>query len=204
MDTHDLHYLSRKVALEQEWTTLNQEDYINKLNGMKRDAVIKTIFWQDVSDELIVRVSNNKQYASDKFLREGYELKLLTWVKELVQYLQNKGISYWIWSSSANARKFIELSWNKDLFPSIITWDMVKQGKPHPETFTTLADLLQQDYENCIVIEDSKSGITAAQSANMKTVGVTHSGEIQEDDSWIDLIIKDLSEYQKIISHFGL
>ena len=204
MDTNDLHYLSRKIALEQEWVALSHEEYITKFNGMRRDTVIKTIFWQDVSDERMNRVSTNKQHALEHALHEGYELKILPWVKEFVQYLQNKGISYWIWSSSANARKFIELSWNKNLFPSIITWDMVKQGKPHPEIFTTLADLLGQEYKNCIVIEDSKAGIQAAQTAQMKTVGITHSWEIQDTTPWIDLIINNLSEYQKIISYFEL
>ncbi|MDO8660099.1 MAG: HAD family phosphatase [Candidatus Parcubacteria bacterium] len=49
------------------------------------------------------------------------------------------------------------------------------KGKPHPDIFIYTASRIGQNPENCIVIEDAPKGVTAANSAGMKSIAITTS-----------------------------
>lgn len=53
------------------------------------------------------------------------------------------------------------------IFPVIVTGSDVPLGKPDPAIFLKAADLLGQAPEECLVIEDSVSGVAAAKAAGM-------------------------------------
>jgi|GEM_PF-2452048 len=57
-----------------------------------------------------------------------------------------------------------------DDFDAIITIDDVKYPKPHPQPYQHMIRRLEQAPENCIVIEDSISGVTSAVKAGTKTI----------------------------------
>ncbi|MDN5216334.1 HAD family phosphatase [Fulvivirgaceae bacterium BMA12] len=59
-----------------------------------------------------------------------------------------------------------------DFFQQVVTADMVKLGKPHPEPFLMAAEKLAVDSERCVVFEDSVSGISGAVSAGMLPIGI--------------------------------
>lgn len=65
-----------------------------------------------------------------------------------------------------------------DAFDIIIGGDDVSKGKPHPESYLTAAALLEVDPTHCVAFEDSLIGITAAEAAGTKAVGVSHIVEI--------------------------
>ncbi|MFR8204961.1 MAG: HAD family hydrolase [Alphaproteobacteria bacterium] len=58
------------------------------------------------------------------------------------------------------------------LFPDekIFTADMVEHGKPEPDLFWLAAKTMGEQPENCVVIEDSLPGMTAALRAGMTAV----------------------------------
>lgn len=60
-------------------------------------------------------------------------------------------------------------------FDAIVTADDIKHGKPHPEGYLAAANLLHARPEDCLVIEDSPSGVQAAVAADMYAVGVLHT-----------------------------
>lgn len=59
-----------------------------------------------------------------------------------------------------------------EVFAVVVTGDRVTHGKPHPEPYLTAATELGVDIENCVVIEDSPTGITAAVAAGARTIAV--------------------------------
>ncbi len=64
-------------------------------------------------------------------------------------------------------------------FQQVVTADMVKLGKPHPEPFLMAAEKLAVDSERCVVFEDSISGISAAASAGMFPIGINKESRQQ-------------------------
>ncbi len=60
--------------------------------------------------------------------------------------------------------------------PHIFSASQVKRGKPAPDVFLYAASQMGFDPADCIVIEDSVNGVTAARRAGMKVLGFTGAG----------------------------
>lgn len=61
----------------------------------------------------------------------------------------------------------------KQLFRVTISGDDVQRGKPDPEPYLLTAARLGVQPHECLVIEDSQSGITSAKTAGCYCVGIT-------------------------------
>lgn len=83
----------------------------------------------------------------------------------------------------------------RDYFEVLISGDMVTRCKPDPEIFLMAASRLGLQPEECVVFEDSVSGVAAARAAGMKVVAVTTTHTAEELTTHItpDLIVPDFS-----------
>ncbi len=70
-----------------------------------------------------------------------------------------------------------------DIFDSVTTGEEVDSPKPSPDIFLVAAGKLGVEPADCLVIEDSLAGVTAAIEANMKVIAVSpdddESGELE-------------------------
>ena len=69
----------------------------------------------------------------------------------------------------------------------IFTVDCVKRGKPEPDLFLYAADKMGEKPQDCLVIEDSIAGMTAAIRAKMLVVAFLGS-EIYQHQAYIDKV----------------
>jgi len=65
-----------------------------------------------------------------------------------------------------------------DAFDVIVGGDDVINGKPHPESYLMAARMLGVEPAECVAFEDSLTGISAAEAAGTKAVGIPHIVEI--------------------------
>lgn len=70
-----------------------------------------------------------------------------------------------------------------DTFAVVVTGDEVSKGKPHPEPYLTAAARLAVDPRDCVVIEDSPTGIASGVAAGCAVVGVPHVAALVESPS---------------------
>jgi HAD superfamily hydrolase (TIGR01509 family) len=71
----------------------------------------------------------------------------------------------------------------EDWFDAVVCAEDYDQGKPHPDPFLLAAKLLGVPPEDCVVFEDSPTGIEAAKSAGMEWVFVSspdHHGKTSD------------------------
>ncbi len=103
------------------------------------------------------------------------ELEIVAGVSGVLEYLKASGISASIGSNSPKKRVelAIELTGIKQHFSRIVTYEDVPHGKPAPDIFLQAARLAGVAIENCLVIEDSLTGTTAAVAAGIRTIGFT-------------------------------
>jgi HAD superfamily hydrolase (TIGR01509 family) len=64
-------------------------------------------------------------------------------------------------------------------FDVIVCGDDVTEGKPAPESHLRAATLLGVAPEDCLVIEDSPTGVAAAEAAGMVVLVVPHAGAVE-------------------------
>lgn len=60
-------------------------------------------------------------------------------------------------------------------FAAIVSVQDVAHGKPAPDVFFRAAELLGQKPADCIALEDSAAGVTAANAAGMQVIAITNT-----------------------------
>lgn len=94
---------------------------------------------------------------------------------EFVEQLNKAGIATCIVTSSDQKKMDAVYAQHPDFkehFNAIVTGDMVKNAKPHPECFLLGAKLINCDCSQCLIFEDSIKGLRAAQAAGGKVIGL--------------------------------
>jgi HAD superfamily hydrolase (TIGR01509 family) len=65
-------------------------------------------------------------------------------------------------------------------FTAVVTGDIVRHGKPHPEPYLAAARLLGVATGACVAIEDSPPGVASAVAAGIPTIAVPHQVPVPE------------------------
>ena len=119
---------------------------------------------------------------------------------ELVRELQSHGIKTAL--VSASPRNIVDAVLDNvghDLFPFSISADDVKKTKPDPEGYLKAASMSGSEITNCLVFEDSLTGMNAAIASGAYLIGVPHLVTIEESERI--RVIKSLEQisYTKLI-----
>jgi beta-phosphoglucomutase-like phosphatase (HAD superfamily) len=89
--------------------------------------------------------------------------------------------------------------------PYIFSADFVARAKPHPALFLYAAEQMEAAPEECLVVEDSPTGISAARAAGMKVIGFSGGGHCGPDHaerlSGANAIISDMRELPATIQN---
>jgi len=94
-----------------------------------------------------------------------------------------------------------------DLFPFSISSDDVERTKPHPDAYLKAAQITNSAIGNCLVFEDSLTGVGAATSSGAWLVAVPHL--VHVDESERVRVIKSLeqlnfSKIQELFKDFSI
>nr|WP_321274383.1 hexitol phosphatase HxpB [uncultured Vibrio sp.] len=122
----------------------------------------------------------------------------MTGVYEALDYFAKQGLQVALATSSNHVvinAVFERLQlWDK--FSVVCSAEDEEYGKPHPDVYLTAARKLHMAVAECLVIEDSFTGLTAAKTANMTTYLVSPNYE-QHKFSIADGCYSDLESMMK-------
>jgi sugar-phosphatase len=104
-------------------------------------------------------------------------------------------------SVGASARPFLDRHQITKLFEVIVTGDEIERGKPDPDIYLHTSEKLGVPNHQCLVIEDSLSGITAAKAANMRVAAIPDRRFVDpaEYKKAADYLLDDLSEIPRLV-----
>lgn len=163
------------------------------LKGHEQWAEIRKTHGIDEDIE-ILREKRRKAYI--KIVQKN-GVKTMPGVISLLKQLKEKG-DLKIGLASNTALKHILLILNKikvrSYFNLIISADHVKNAKPHPDIYLKAAKGLKLDPGDCLVLEDSQSGVIAAKKAGMYVIAVPSRFTNHQDFSQSDLIVPSLAK----------
>ena len=148
-------------------------------------------------EELVL--DKRKRYVS--FFENDPNLHLVNGVEEIIKHFYIKRIKLILASSSAMVN--IDRVFNRfnlhQYFTAKISGADLTASKPHPEIFNKAAILGTTPKENCVIIEDSDNGVTAANKANIFVFGYKNplsQGQTLEN---ANAVIEHFSELKAII-----
>jgi HAD superfamily hydrolase (TIGR01509 family) len=104
-------------------------------------------------------------------------------------------------SVSASARPFLDRHQLTKFFEVIVTGDEIERGKPEPDIYLHTAKKLGLAADECLVIEDSLSGIAAAKAAKMRVAAIPDRRFVdpREYEKECDYLLDDLSEIPALV-----
>jgi HAD superfamily hydrolase (TIGR01509 family) len=113
------------------------------------------------------------------------ELKIVAGVKASLQLLASRDITFSVASNSPHQRVELALALTdiRTSFREITTKDEVREGKPAPDVFLRALEKSGFNAEQCIVVEDSATGVTAAVAAGIRTLAFTGTHHEPESQS---------------------
>ncbi|MCU0570887.1 MAG: beta-phosphoglucomutase [Oculatellaceae cyanobacterium Prado106] len=179
-DTAEYHYRSwQQLADEMNWPFDRQAN--EALRGVSRRDSLRLIMEHAkaagkldrpyTEAEIQDMMERKNRYYVD-FIQTVSPADLLPGSLELLEELKQDGIRIALGSASKNARSVIEKLGIASYIEVVADGYSVERSKPAPDLFLYAAEQLGLAPQNCVVVEDSASGIEAAIAAGMKSVGL--------------------------------
>ncbi|MBF8438189.1 beta-phosphoglucomutase [Halanaerobiaceae bacterium Z-7014] len=196
-ETSEYHYQSWQRMADEEGLDFNRE--VNeKLRGVSRRRSLEIILDdKELTEQEMNKLMDKKNGYYQEYLKDMDENDMLPGAMDLINTSLEKGFKLAIASSSKNAKTVISALKIGDLFETISDGFSVDNPKPAPDLFLFTAEKLELSPEECIVFEDAKAGIDAAQAANMLSVGIGPEERVGHADFRFDTV-KEV-ELEKIL-----
>jgi beta-phosphoglucomutase len=174
VDTAKYHYLAWKAlanGLNFDFTPEQNEllKGVSRVRSLDILLDIGKIHLEEDQKQLLL-VEKNEEYL--QYISQMDHKEILPGIDDLLHFLKLNKIPFALGSASKNARLILEKLNLLHLFQAIVDGNDVSTAKPDPEVFLIAARKLGKDPEACIVIEDAKAGIEAANRAHMTSVGI--------------------------------
>lgn len=154
----------RKAARHSRMTMTPQTlSALRSRDSADREAYLKSIFGDRIDYKRLERVMYKELHTiiGDK----GLPLKPGLW--ELLVYLKRNGYKLAVQTTNTMdaARWYLNISGCTEFFDVVVAGRSVQHGKPEPDIYLKAVELLELEPAECLVLEDSPSGIIGAHRA---------------------------------------
>lgn len=173
IDSNPAHKITIQQFCKKYDKNLSDDEMRQHIYGRTNKEWIRHLFGEDLP------VDQLKKYADEKeaLFREFYkkDVKPLTGLIDFLKLLQTNNIPLAIGTSAPpeNVQFVFENMDIQKYFSAVLDENSVTVGKPNPEIYLKAAKALNMNPEDCIVVEDSLSGVEAGKRAGCKVIGVT-------------------------------
>ncbi|MFA5848989.1 MAG: hypothetical protein A2X18_03855 [Bacteroidetes bacterium GWF2_40_14] len=181
IDSNPYHKIGWTRFFNKKGVEVNDEIFKNLIFGTTGDEALKILLQKDLTQEEI----DNYSYEIDEEYRNIIrQLSCVSPVTGLVDFLKSIKLSgHKIALATSAPSENVDLILKKlgiyEFFDLIVDKTQILRGKPNPEIYNTTVSKLSVDKGNCVVFEDSISGIMSASGAGITVIGVetSHSSD---------------------------
>ncbi|WP_299535510.1 HAD family phosphatase [Ulvibacterium sp.] len=178
-DTH-LHDRAWDLFLANRRLELSNSEKSSKMHGKNNSQIFKGLFEEELSKEEIKNLILEKENLYQELCLQG-PMELAPGAIEFLEFLGDQEIPFTIATASDRYNVdfyFKNLPLTKYFeFDKVIYNDGTIPSKPSPEIFMRAMQVLNILPEETMILEDSISGIKAAENSNAKTIIIADSAE---------------------------
>lgn len=171
----EYHYMAWKTIADEMGIAFDRKKN-NRLRGVSRmeslDIVLEGYKGAPLEAEKKKELAERKNEIYRKLLMNMKPSDVSDNVRYTLGELKKAGYKIAIGSSSKNSRFILEKVGLDDAFDAISDGTNISNSKPDPEVFLKAAQFLGSRPQDCLVVEDSESGITAASAGGMKSAAI--------------------------------
>jgi beta-phosphoglucomutase family hydrolase len=161
------------------WTAFNRsygldttEAMLQSMYGKRNDEIVRDFFGSDLSSEEVARRGAAKEKLYRETIAGRVEQMLVPGVKAFLRKLDGARMAVATNAEPENVALVLDQGGIDRCFQVIVDGHQVRKPKPDPEIYCLAAQRLGVAERNCIVFEDSKSGVLAAHDAGTRIVGI--------------------------------
>jgi beta-phosphoglucomutase-like phosphatase (HAD superfamily) len=200
----------RKFLKNKTGHFISNEEFQECVHGRNAEITLSHFLGCTFSREEIVNLEEEKEAIYRKLCIESPDFKLAEGLPEFLDELVKKEVPITIATASGlNNLKFFFQHLHLDRWFScskVVFNDGTIKGKPEPDLYLKAAQKIGINIRNCIIFEDSSSGIESAKRAFAnKIIGVA---SMQSREKLMELgvtdIVEDYSDMRRLLNIIGL
>ncbi|RYU83241.1 HAD family hydrolase [Hymenobacter persicinus] len=194
VDTEPLHHDAFFRHFAELGIPMSDAEYATFLGSSTRNVyqLLKAQF--DLPQDVEALINRKREHFAKSFDASA-DLDLLPGARELILDLHRAGVPLQL-ASSASKETIARVFTRFGLYPyfdNLVSGEDFPRSKPDPAIFLHAAQLAGIAPAECLVIEDSANGVTAAKAAGMYCIG--YKSEHSEG--------QDLHHADQVVSHLG-
>jgi beta-phosphoglucomutase len=145
---------------------------LERMYGRRNDQIVRDFFGEGLSDEEVAAHGAAKEEIYREMLGSRIEQTLVPGLRPFLDLYGGAPMALATNGEPENVNFVLDRAGLRPYFRVIVDGHQVYQPKPHPEIYLLAASLLGIAPGNCIVLEDSHTGVAAARAAGMRVVGI--------------------------------
>lgn len=189
LDSNPVHVIAWKEYLDRLNVSMSPR-FTEQMYGKRNDQILTELFPGLSADE-ISRHSQDKEALFRELMAPEFEERFTRGLREFLQANADRPIGLGTNAEKANADFALETAGIRRYFRTEVNGWMVPKAKPAPDIYLKVAENLGLAPRNCIIFEDSFSGITAGLAAGARVVGITST---HDHFPMLDLSIRHFDE----------
>lgn len=191
--TNPYHSLAFREFFNKMNLAPTEKEFAEHMFGKSNSYIFSHFLNRPVTGEEFIQMENEKEGLFRKIYAP--HIAPIDGIIEFIADLKENGVKLGVATSApyANLELILSKVEIREKLGSILASEDVKNHKPNPEVYLASAANLGVSPEQCLVFEDSFSGVSAALNAGMKVVGVLTS-HVKEELPPCDMYISDYTE----------
>jgi beta-phosphoglucomutase family hydrolase len=163
----------------------------HRMYGKRNDEIVRDFFGAELTDAEVFRRGAEKEALYRERLLLQIATCLVPGVSAFLESHRDLPAAVATNAEPANLEFVLRETGLRQYFRATVDGHQVKRPKPAPDLYLRAAELLRVSPENCVVFEDSGTGVRAGLAAGMRVVGVTTTHEELPGTS---LLIRDFND----------
>ncbi len=192
VDSMPLHTLAWLRYLER--LGISRKDVAIHMHGRRNDEIVREFLGPDVPNEVVLEHGAAKERLFREMMGANLVQSLVPGVADFLARANSPasagGVPVALATNAepANVAFVLDGTNLRRWFPVIADGSQVRNAKPAPDIFLAAGARLGVAARNCIVFEDSPTGIAAARAAGMRVAGIlTHALTLER----VDISVRD-------------
>jgi len=145
---------------------------VERMYGRRNDEIVRDFFGPRLSAEEVAVHGAAKEELYRTMLEPRLAESFVPGVRGFLRRHAGQPVGLATNAEPANVDFILDRGGLRAYFRVVVDGHQVQYPKPHPDIYLRAAELLSVAPRNCIVFEDSFSGVAAAQAAGARIVGV--------------------------------
>jgi len=163
----------------EAWTKFNRryglettDAMLERMYGRRNDQIVRDFFGGGLAPEEVAARGAAKEELYRELASGRIEEILVPGLRPFLDRYRDAPLAVASNAEPENVNFLLDRAGLRSYFRAVVDGQQVIHPKPHPEIYLRAAELLNIAPSNCVVFEDSLTGITAARAAGMRVIGV--------------------------------